>query len=175
MVVKSKTGAADRAAFRSLGEGQAFQDKLFDMLEHVIVFKDLEARELRTLANFAHAYVVDKGNYLFREGDRDSALFVITEGEVRIFKESGQGENREIALVRKGTILGEMSVVDGQPFSASAQAATPTKLVLITRNNVLKITETNPALGVKMLWQMGRLISLRLRRTSGMLTEYLYD
>ena len=143
------------------------------MLERSNICRRFTPEDIEILARYAHAYRIAPGHYLFREGGRDSALFVLAEGTVKILKEADYRHYRTIAVVHRGTVLGEMSVVDGRPHSASALAVEPTEIVLITRRNVLGVIENNPELGNKLLYQLARLISLRLRRTSGLLVEHL--
>ncbi len=171
MKIKSVPPSGD--TFHSLGEGSAFQDQLCAMLERTHVCRQLPPEDIDILARQAHAYRMAPGHYLFREGGRDSALFIIAEGTIKILKEAGYRHYRTIAIIHRGTVLGEMSVVDGRPFSASALAVEPTDVILITRRNVLGLIERHPELGNKLLLQLARLISLRLRRTSGLLVEHL--
>ncbi len=171
--VKIKPVPPSGDTFHSLGEGSGFQDQLCAMLERTHICRRFSPEEIAVLARHAHAYQMAPGHYLFREGGRDSALFIIVEGTVKILKEADYRHYRTIAVVHSGTVLGEMSVVDRRPHSASALAVEPTEIVLITRRNVLSIIEKNPELGNKLLFQLARFISLRLRRTSGLLVEHL--
>ena len=66
-----------------------------------------------------------------------------------------------------------MSLLDDLPYSATATAKDLTKLVLITRHNFERLTEEHPILGVKMLKKIARLMSLRLRQTTGVLVDHL--
>lgn len=163
------------AVFESLGEGPSFHNTLCDLLEHVLLFRDLSATEVGQVAQFAHAYRVPPGGRLFSEGGKDSALFLIVSGRVRILKERQYKDLKPLALVSQGASLGEMSVVDGQPYSAPAVAEGPVTFLLITRHNFHGLVETHPALGCKLLLAIARLISLRLRRTSGLLVDHLGD
>lgn len=71
-----------------------------------------------------------KGSYLFHENDHSRELYIIQEGSVDIVHKSG---SREILLANmsKGAVIGEMSLIDGKPRSASARAATDVSVVLI--------------------------------------------
>ena len=159
--------------FESLGEGPSFHGELCDMLEHVLLFRELAAGEVEQVARFAHAYRVPAGGRRFAEGGRDSALFLVVSGRVRILKEREYGEQKPLATVSRGASLGEMSVLDGQPYSASAEALEAVTFVLVTGHNFHRLVEAHPALGCKLLASLGRLVSLRLRRTSAMLVDHL--
>jgi len=66
-----------------------------------------------------------------------------------------------------------MSALDGQPYSATAIAAESSVLILLTRDKLHRITEEYPRLGVKLLWKLTRLLSQRLRQTTGKLVDLL--
>lgn len=163
------------AMFESLGEGPSFHKGLCGLLEQVLLFRELSATEIEQVAQFAHAYRVPGGGRLFSEGGKDSALFLIVSGRVRILKERQYQDIKPLALISRGASLGEMSVLDGQAYSATAVAEGPVTFVLLTRHNFHRLVETHPALGCKLLLAIGRLVSLRLRRTSALLVDHLGD
>ncbi|MRG73553.1 cyclic nucleotide-binding domain-containing protein [Alphaproteobacteria bacterium HT1-32] len=73
------------------------------------------------------------GNTIFNEGETGTRAFLIKEGEVEIRKQLG---NREILLgtIQKGSIFGEMALIDDQPRSASAVAVRDTTVIIISRD-----------------------------------------
>lgn len=161
--------------FEMLGSGESFHAELCSRLESSPFFTGFTAQEIDTLARYAHAYRVEAGTPLVHEGGRDSSLILLTSGSVEVIKEAGYREYHRLTTLGPGKTLGEMSVIDGQPHSASAVAMEATELVLITRTNLLRIAEQSSALGVKLLWRIAKLISLRLRQTSGRLVGHLRD
>lgn len=64
-----------------------------------------------------------KGDVLFSEGEESKDLYIIQNGVVLIFKEV-DGVRCPLATVHAGQFVGELSFFDGQPRSASAEAAT---------------------------------------------------
>jgi CRP-like cAMP-binding protein len=72
------------------------------------------------------------GNVIFREGESGTRAFLIKEGEVEIRKQLG---NREVVLgtIQKGSIFGEMALIDDQPRMASAVAIRDTTVIIISR------------------------------------------
>ena len=69
--------------------------------------------------------------------------------------------------------MGEMSILDELPYSATAIATKTTKVVLITKSDFDKLTEKFPDLGLRVMRKIARLLSLRLRQTTGILLDYL--
>ena len=154
-----------------IGIGKKFQDALCIMLESSYLFKDFSRQEIEQLVHYMHGYKAPKGAILFQEGERDSHLIIITSGKAQILKDNGTGEMKKIALVRKGATLGEMSVIDDFPHSATVITIEDSEVALITKANLKSITDKFPALGVKLLWQIAWQLSARVRQASGQLVD----
>lgn len=156
-----------------IGEGESFRDELCTMIERAQMFQDFARSDIETLAKYARAYEVEKGNAIFREGEKGTYLCIVIDGKVDVLKETDARERKKITTIRAGKTMGEMSMLDDLPHSATTVAAEKTTLVLITRNNFDKMTLEHPALGIKIIRRIARLISLRLRQTTGVLLDYL--
>ncbi|MBN2035191.1 MAG: cyclic nucleotide-binding domain-containing protein [Chitinispirillaceae bacterium] len=61
------------------------------------------------------------GSHLFHENDRSRELYIIQSGNVRVYRTQNNREV-ELAVLGKGSVLGEMALIDGRPRSASARA-----------------------------------------------------
>ncbi len=152
-----------------LGMGNAFQDVLCTMLESAHLLRDLEREEIEILAQYAGGYGAKAGTRIFKEGERGSFMCIVVEGRVDIIKSGG----KKISTIRPGKTMGEMSVIDGFPYSATAIAVEETKLVYITRANFEKLSDEHPKIAIHFFQQIAKLMSLRLRQTTGILCDYL--
>ena len=74
---------------------------------------------------------LNKGDILFKEGDRSRAMYILQEGSLRLFKKKGAG-CIELAVIHHGEVIGELAFFDGEPRSASAEALSPCKLIVIS-------------------------------------------
>src|ERR1700734_565942 len=70
------------------------------------------------------------GEYIFREGDLGTEMYIIHEGKVEILNRLGE-EARVLAVLEKGDFFGEMSVLEDLPRAASARAQTDSRLLQI--------------------------------------------
>jgi CRP-like cAMP-binding protein len=70
------------------------------------------------------------GEWIFEEGSKADAAYLILEGSVEIFR--GEGTKQVgIAMLKRGDIFGELSLIDGKPRAASARATQDSKLLVI--------------------------------------------
>lgn len=91
------------------------------------------------------------GELLFRENETGNEMFVIREGNVSI-----QRAGRELVRLSAGSYFGEMSLLNGAPRTATAVAAGPVRLAVITKNNFDLLVRENPALVRGLLEELAR-------------------
>jgi CRP/FNR family transcriptional regulator, cyclic AMP receptor protein len=84
------------------------------------------------------------GDILFEEGSKGREMFIINEGKVGIFKATPDGIV-ELAQIEKGGAIGEMSLLDAMPRSATAKAVEPTKALLINEFTFQQAVQSIPA------------------------------
>jgi CRP/FNR family transcriptional regulator, cyclic AMP receptor protein len=77
------------------------------------------------------------------------------------------GDSIRIAKVGPGQTLGEMSLIDGQPRSATCIADEPVDFALLTRAALNEILMVHPRLGNKILLLLSSLLTERLRHAIG--------
>lgn len=159
-----------------LGFGESYRDELCSMLEASQLLSDMDRNDIVTLSDYCGAYLAHKGTRVFSEGDKGSFFCILVHGRIDIMK-AGAGAVRSglkrIATVRPGKCMGEMSIIDGYPHSATAEAIEDSRLVMITRHNFEKIAEEHPKLALDLYQRIAKLLSLRLRQTTGILYDYL--
>jgi pSer/pThr/pTyr-binding forkhead associated (FHA) protein len=97
------------------------------------------------------------GAVILEEGARDQVMFVIEGGSVEIFRTDG-GVVRTIRILGAGDFFGEMGLLDDQPRTASARAATDCTLLGLDAAGLDALLRAHPEVAVRMLRTMaGRL------------------
>src|SRR5262245_25167727 len=97
-------------------------------------------------------------------------MFVIRRGSVRVFKASPRGEV-ELAVLTKGDFFGEMSVLEGLPRDASAQAVGEAEVLVMTAGALLVRLRRDPTFAFELL----RRLSGRVRSLNARLVQALDD
>ena len=147
--------------------------KTIDFLMNLSLFDGLKANELRTLSGYMNFIEMDKDEVLFREGDQGDCVCFIVEGRLDVLKQSASGEHNVLATLSRGRPIGEMSVIDDFPRSATVRACKAAKLITLTRKDFELILEEKPLIGIKILKKIARLLSLNLRKTSSQLVDLI--
>lgn len=99
------------------------------------------------------------GQSIFNEGENSHEMFVVASGEVVVTKKTAQG-TVELAVLRKGEFVGEMSLLEGLPRMASATARGPTKLLSISPGSFMPKIRRDPTFAFEMLQTLSRRIRL---------------
>lgn len=97
------------------------------------------------------------GTPIFSKGDPGDCMFVIVEGDVDIHV-NGVAVNH----LKAGAVFGEMALIDAQPRSGSAVAATDCRLAAISEKRFLRLIEQTPRFALQIM----RVMTERLRRNS---------
>jgi CRP-like cAMP-binding protein len=143
------------------------------MIENAQMFHDFEWAQIEALSSYLRIYRARPGTILFREGDKGDFMCVVIKGKLEIHKEDNQHVDKTVTTVYPGRSIGEMTMVDGEPRSATAVVAETSMLAVLTRDRFMQIMREKPALAAKILLRIAQLLSQRLRLTSGILVDYL--
>jgi CRP/FNR family cyclic AMP-dependent transcriptional regulator len=102
------------------------------------------------------------GEVLFRAGDAGNGCYVLNQGLLKAVVSSAQGAERILAIVGPGTVVGELSVIDGKPRSASVVAIKDCELRFISQAAFEKCARQHP----EIYRYLVELLAARLRETS---------
>lgn len=126
-------------------------DAKVDALRKAPLFEGLSRRELEELAKLADDLEVPAGKVLTRQGDTGREFFVLMEGEVEVERD-GQSLGRRGA----GDFIGEISLLEDIPRTATVTAATPIRLFVLTGQSFRSVVEAQPEVENKVLRTLAR-------------------
>ncbi|NOZ74920.1 MAG: cyclic nucleotide-binding domain-containing protein [FCB group bacterium] len=140
-------------------------------LKQVPVFSGLRPRELKAVENLVHNRTYQPGEMIFKRLAPGEGMYIILSGKVEIYLEPEPEQRNVLATLSNGDFFGELSLLDDEVRSAAAVAAEATELLGFFRPDLFSLLERNPELGNKILINLARVISTRLRKTNDLLTE----
>jgi CRP/FNR family transcriptional regulator/CRP/FNR family cyclic AMP-dependent transcriptional regulator len=88
---------------------------------------------------------------IFYEEDPGTSCYIIVKGKVKIVVNADDGREHILGVLQDNDFFGEMSLIDGQPRSASAVAVEDVQMVTIQRDEFLKLLRSNPEISLKLL------------------------
>lgn len=143
------------------------------MIADTLLFADFAWNDIEILAGYMQCYQTSTGTIIFKEGQAGNYMCLLIKGQVEILKEGQDGRPQRIVLITQGKTVGEMSLIDGEPRSATCIATQSSVLLLLTKDNYSRIIKERPTLAVHILAKLAKLMSQRLRGVSGQLVEHL--
>lgn len=151
-----------------LGGASAHVEEIFAALGQSKLFEGLSRGDCEQLCGFMHCFAAPRGTVLLEEGVEGEHLILVLEGHVRVAKKDLAGNEIGLAVVGPGSVLGEMSMIDGEHRFASCETLEPVKFAVLTRTDLHELLAEHPRLGNKLLiWMLqstiGRLRDAGLR------------
>jgi signal transduction histidine kinase len=137
-----------------------------ELLRHLPLFSGLNDADLALLEQASRQSQLSSGEILMQEGSPGGSLYVILDGEFEITKRTGPGE-LVIAVRGPGEVIGEMSLLDGSPRTATVRALGDSRLLEIDQSAFRSLIESSPGATLGIL----HTITSRLRHTESMLRQ----
>src|SRR5438552_126685 len=138
----------NRAYLRNLDryEGEKIADR-----EAVTLLEECSRKQLKAVAKIAEVVEVPAGTVLARQGDAGNEFYLIMDGSAHV-----DLSGRRRARLKPGDYFGEMSLLDGEPRSATVVADTPMRLLVIKRRDFSTLLREAPELTQNILVTLSR-------------------
>lgn len=140
--------------------GDVGLNEIVGILQRIPLFAGIDRSKLKLLAFTSDHAAFDRGQFVFKQGDRGDNAYVIIDGEVDVVLESIGGP-RIVAVLGRDQVFGEMALLSNAPRTTSIRARGPMKAVVITSDVFLRLIEENSAIAANMM----RTLAARLATT----------
>lgn len=138
-------------------EAQKSSFNIEGLLGQVSVLSSLSAEILTQIAERSVIAEYGAGEFIVRQGDQGDSLYIIRTGSCGVYvRRNGKQENR-IATIDSSEFFGEMSLLTGEPITATVRAMIDTSIIIIDKENFSNILNDNPAISV----QLGEILAKR--------------
>jgi CRP/FNR family cyclic AMP-dependent transcriptional regulator len=152
-----------------------------DLLLESSLLADFTPQEVDVLGAAMLRVRARAGQQLIAEDDVSDWMMLLLSGTVDVGKRKAGAEvqrpvradTTRLAVVKAGAVLGEMSMLDGEPRYASCWALGEVEAAVLTRAGVARLITEQPAVGAKLLVKITQLLAQRLRNTSNQLVRLL--
>jgi len=126
----------------------------------ISIFKGLIDAQLRSISGICRVVEFKQGDTIFREGEVNRNLYMVLKGEVEI---SMGPENVVVGKVLGGDVLGEISLVESRPHSATAVVARDSQLIVLTHEDFIALTQRYPRIGMTVMQNIARSLGHKLK------------
>ena len=118
--------------------------------------------DLAQLSSFGESRSYTKGDVIIREGEPNGHLYLVLKGKMEVMKAGDSGPQR-IAEIGTSGSLGEMSIFDPGPASATVQAAGEVEVWRISAANLDRLHESRPKVAFRLVSRISACLARRLR------------
>ncbi len=132
------------------------------------MFADLSSENLETVADVCSLKSLEKGEMLFREGDKAEGFYVLQTGAISVFKITPDGREQIICVFRPPESFAEVTLATLEAYPANGMALENSKVILVQRTGFRDLIRRNPELSLHMLASM----SLHLKHLVQTLQDY---
>ena len=108
---------------------------------------------------------------MFKRLAPGEGMFIILSGTIEIFTEDKTGNKNILAVLNDGEFFGELSLLDSDTRSATALATKDSDLLAFLRPDLQSFSKRNPQTGNKILFNLARVMAVRLRKTSDQVSK----
>lgn len=134
--------------------------KKVDTIKTTSLFEGLTTAEIEAVATLIFEKKFDKGETIFFEGDEADGFYLVSSGQIKVFKMNPMGKEHILHIFGPGEPVGEVPVFSKQPFPATAEAIIKSTTYFFPRNDFVALIEQNPSIALNML----AVLSRRLRQ-----------
>ena len=133
-----------------------------ELIRRVSLFSTLSPEQAEGLAGAVSKKSFKRGEVLVEQGRKCSALYIILVGRTRVLMTDNNGREVILATLSSGDYVGEMSLIDNEPHSATVVADQEVDVLVLGRDSFLRCLNEN----MEMAHAVMRVLVQRLRKAS---------
>lgn len=138
------------------------------------LFQELSDAELDVISRSTVVEKYEKGKTILKEGDPTKGIYLIRKGKAEISKITPDGWKQTLALLTEHMFFGELSVIeDRKTHSAEVTAIDDTEVLLISKDELIALEKSEPALMYKIMKAIARMASRNVRSMNEKLMKAL--
>jgi CRP/FNR family transcriptional regulator, cyclic AMP receptor protein len=140
------------------------------ILRRLPILRGISDESVAQLATSAHVASVPRGQVLFVEGEPSDRLFIVLAGRVRIFRTGADGAELVLSYSTVGQSIGELSVIDELPRSASAAVMERARLISVPTGRMREALVRHPEAMLAVATELARTV----RRLTGAAADFVF-
>ena len=119
-----------------------------DLLRRVPLFSLLTVAQAEVISGAVIKRRFKRGEALVEQGQKSNALFILLTGRARVVTSDSRGREVILATLAQGDYLGEMSIIDNEPHSATVRAEVQTDVLMLGRSEFARCLTENASMSL---------------------------
>jgi CRP-like cAMP-binding protein len=117
-----------------------------DLIRRVPLFSMLTSDQAESVAEGVVKRRFRRGEIIVEQGRKSNALFILLTGRARVLTADSRGREVILAVLQPGDYVGEMSLIDNEPHSATVRAEVQTDVLVLGRTEFARCLPENSSL-----------------------------
>ena len=122
-----------------------------DLIRRVPLFSMLTVDQAQAIADSVTKRRFRRGELVVEQGRKSNALFILLNGRARVLTSDARGREVILAVLESGDYVGEMSLIDNEPHSATVRAEVQTDMLVLQRTDFARCLPENSTLSYAIL------------------------
>lgn len=131
---------------------------MLDYLKEISPYKDLSDTELESFASIATKRKFKKNMVLIQQGDDTGSLYILLDGEMRIYIEDEQGRELTVKILKPGDSFGELALLGEFPRTANVTAMTDCVVSAVSKDSYLAILREHPQISLALIKSLAHMV-----------------
>jgi CRP/FNR family transcriptional regulator, cyclic AMP receptor protein len=140
------------------------------VLRRAPLFEGLDEESARALRRQMSDVKLSRGEHLFLEGQDGAHLYVVLDGKIKLTRAAADGRENLLSVLGPGEMFGELSLFDPRPRTASAVAATDSRLGALAHDDLRSWLTGRPDVALHLLQALAQ----RLRRANDVMADLVF-
>lgn len=165
----------------AIATGELKKIGIIGTLRSCQLFVGLPPQDLENIASVTVTKSLEKGEYLFHEGDPARGFYIVQSGSINVHSVNAVGKEQIIHVFRAGESFAEVALASEKGYPADARALESTQVLLVQKDGILALLRRQPELALRMLGSMsshlrilvGQLEDLTLKDVETRLANWL--
>jgi CRP/FNR family cyclic AMP-dependent transcriptional regulator len=131
---------------------------MLSFLETVAPYNTLDEQGLQSLANIAIRRNYKKNMVIIQQGDDTNSMFILIEGEMRVYVEDEEGKQLTVRILNPGHSFGEVALIGDFPRTASVMTLTDSVVAAFSRERYLSFLEQYPQISIALARNLANMV-----------------
>ena len=131
---------------------------MLEYLREISPYASLDESDLESFARHATRRSYRKNTLVIHQGDETDSLYILLEGQMRVFIEDEQGRELTVRIVNAGDSFGELALLGEFPRSANVMAVTDCVVSVISRDSYLQLLRDCPQVSLSLIKTLANMV-----------------
>ena len=131
---------------------------MLEKLRNISPYNALSAEELESFSCHGATRKFKKNMLIINQGDETDSLYVLLDGEMKVFTEDDNGKELTVRILRPGASFGELALLGEFPRSANVMTITECSAFVVTKANYMECLRNNPQVAMALIKSLAKMV-----------------